>query len=79
MTRVTGIFSMWITSDEAVVMFARYCAARFGGAASRKARARARSLHKRGDVQGHDVWNRVADEIDKGTKSKPGARRGSAN
>ena len=70
---------MWITTDEAVVMFARYCAARFGGAASRKARARAKALHKRGDVQGHDVWNRVADEIDRGTKSKPRARRGRVN
>jgi hypothetical protein len=70
---------MWITTDEAVVMFARYCAARLGGAASRKARAKAKALHQRGDLQGHDVWNRVADEIDKGTKAKPRARRGRVN
>jgi hypothetical protein len=70
---------MWITSDEAVVMFARYCAARFGGAASQKARAKAKALHRRGDVHGHEVWNQVADEIDKGAKSKPRARRGRVN
>jgi hypothetical protein len=70
---------MWISSDEAVVIFARYCAARFGGAASHKARAKAKALHKRGDIKGHDVWNQVADEIDKGTKSKPRARRGTMN
>jgi|HubBroStandDraft_6_1064221.scaffolds.fasta_scaffold245003_2 hypothetical protein len=61
---------MWITSDEAVVMFARYCSARFGGGASGKARAKAKALRKRGDVKGHDVWNQVADEIDKGTSSR---------
>ena len=70
---------MWITTDEAVVMFARYCAARLGGAASRKARARAKALHKRGDTRGHDVWNQVADEIDKGMRSRPRARRGAVN
>ncbi|HEY4921741.1 MAG TPA: hypothetical protein VII40_16685 [Xanthobacteraceae bacterium] len=70
-------FSMWITSDEAVVMFARYCRARFGGGASGKVRAKAKALRKCGDVKGHDVWNQVADEIDKGTS--PRSRRPSIN
>jgi len=59
-----GGFHMHVTSDQAVVMFARYCRARFGTAASRTVRAKAKTLRKRGDFEGHDVWNRVADEID---------------
>ena len=67
---------MQITSHEAVVMFARYCRARLGKAASRKVRATAKALEKRGDLEGHTVWNQVADELDKGIKptSKPAAR-----
>jgi hypothetical protein len=72
---------MQITSHEAVVMFARYCRARLGKAASRKVRATAKELEKRGDHQGQVVWNQVADEIDKGVKpvtrraAKPFSRR----
>jgi len=67
---------MQITSHDAVVMFARYCQARLGKAASRKVRATAKALEQRGDHEGHVVWNQVADEIDKGLKpvSKPAAR-----
>jgi hypothetical protein len=60
---------MWITSDEAVVMFARYCRARFGETASREVRAKARKLKKRGDIEGYDIWNKVAEEIEKSTES----------
>ena len=56
---------MWITEDEAVVMFARYCRARFGTSASRQARGKAKSLRKRGDLKGHVIWNKVADQIEK--------------
>ena len=59
---------MWITQDEAVVMFARYCRARFGKTASKKVRAKAKALQKRGDVEGHHVWNKVAEELDKSVK-----------
>lgn len=59
---------MQVTSHDAVVMFARYCRARLGKSASRKVRATAKALEKRGDLEGHTVWNRVADEIDKGVK-----------
>lgn len=62
---------MWIASaDEAVVMFARYCRARFGKAASQRVRARAKELRKRGDIAGHDIWNKVAEEIEQGTRSR---------
>ena len=56
---------MHITQNEAVTMFARYCRARFGKKAVQKVRQQAKALQKRGDVEGHEVWNRVADEIEK--------------
>lgn len=55
---------MWITQDEAVTMFARYCRARFGKSASHRVRAKANSLEKRGDLRGQQVWNKVADELE---------------
>ncbi len=68
---------MWITSDQAVEMFARYCRARFGPTASKKVRAKAHALRKRGDLEGHTVWSKVADEIDKRSKSR--SRRSAPN
>jgi hypothetical protein len=59
---------MQVTPHDAVVMFARYCQARLGKAASRKVRATAKALEKRGDREGFVIWNQVADEIDKGVK-----------
>ena len=56
---------MWITEDQAIVMFARYCRARFGEAASQQVRAKARALEKRGDAKGHHAWTKVAQEIEK--------------
>jgi len=58
---------MWITQDEAVVMFARYCRTRFGDAATQqvRAKAKAKALRKRGDAEGYRVWNKVAREIEK--------------
>jgi hypothetical protein len=64
---------MWISSDQAVEMFARYCRARFGKTASKTVRAKAHALHKRGDIEGHTVWSKVAEEIEK--HGKPRARR----
>jgi hypothetical protein len=65
---------MWITQDEAVVMFARYCRARFGKPACEQVRAKAHALKMRGDMEGHDVWNKVADEIDRTHKHKSSPR-----
>ena len=62
---------MQITQNDAVTMFARYCRARFGKKAVRKIRERAKALQKQGDVEGHDVWNRVADEIEKNKSQRP--------
>jgi hypothetical protein len=64
---------MWITPEQAIEMFARYCRARFGNAAVEQVRAKAEAMQKRGDVEGCRVWNQVADEIEK-TKSRPRRR-----
>jgi hypothetical protein len=61
---------MWITSDEAVVMFARYCRARLGKRAAQQVRAKAKELEMRGDIDGRDIWNKVAAEIETGTKPR---------
>jgi hypothetical protein len=45
-------------------MFARYCRARFGKKAIHKVKEKAKALQKRGDLEGHEVWSRVADEIE---------------
>jgi len=62
---------MHITRDEAVAMFARYCRARFGKKAVQKVRARAKALKSRGDGEGHEIWNKVADEIEKTKSGRP--------
>jgi len=56
---------MWITKDEAVEMYARFLAARFGAAASRAARETAAKLQSKGDSEGHVVWSRVADAVER--------------
>ena len=56
---------MWMpTKTEAVGMYARFWAARYGGTASRSAQKMANSLRSKGDLEGHEVWNKVADAID---------------
>ena len=62
---------MTISLEEAVSMFARYCRARFDKAASDQVRKKAKALKKRGDIEGHNIWNKVAEEID---KAKPPRR-----
>jgi hypothetical protein len=61
---------MWIpTQDEAVVMYARFLTARHGGAASQIARQTADKLQTKGDFEGHAVWNRVADVVERDVES----------
>jgi len=59
---------MQITRTEAVAMFARYCQARFGKKATQKVRARAKVLRCCRHTTAYEIWNKVADEIEK-TKS----------
>jgi hypothetical protein len=54
---------MWIDTEDAIKIYARFCRAHYGAGAIKKARERARYLERVGDVEGHQVWNGVADEI----------------
>ena len=54
-----------ITADEAVEMYARFLAARYGRPASKRARERAIPLRRDGDAQGYEIWNKVADTVDR--------------
>jgi hypothetical protein len=56
---------MWPTHQDAIEIYARFCRARYGGAAEETARAKAKELEKRGDLEGVRVWNEVAAEIEK--------------
>jgi len=57
---------MWVpTQDEAVLLYARFLMARHGTGASNLARKTANSLQGEGDIEGHKIWNAVADAVDK--------------
>jgi hypothetical protein len=57
---------MWmVTKGEAIEMYARFFLARHRSAASRLARETAHSHQKKGDLDGHEAWNAVADAIDR--------------
>jgi len=60
----TGI-SMWPTRDDAVVMYARFCEARYGVSAYGKVKWQATQLALKGDLGGEKIWNEVAEEIRK--------------
>ena len=56
---------MWVpTQDEAVLIYAQFLKARHGTGASNLARKTAKSLQDVGDMEGHKVWNAVADAVD---------------
>ena len=50
-------------------MYARFLAARHGGAAGRIARKTADKLQTKGDFEGQAVWNRVADVVERNVES----------
>jgi hypothetical protein len=60
---------MWPTRADAVVMYARFCEARYGVAAYGKVKWQASQLALKGDLGGEQIWNEVAEEI----KNKIGA------
>lgn len=60
---------MWIpTQDEAVEMYARFLAARHGGAAARLARKTAENFQTTGDSDGHTIWSHVANAVERRAK-----------
>jgi len=54
---------MWISNQDAIKIYARFCRAHYGAGAVKKVRDRANELKQKGDLEGHHVWNEVADEI----------------
>ena len=55
--------TMWIDTRDAIKIYARFCRAHYGESAVKKVRDRARYLKRVGDLEGHQVWNEVADEL----------------
>jgi hypothetical protein len=56
---------VWITRQEAISIYARYFRVRFGVTARNMAVERAHQLKRKGDIEGHQVWNEVAHEIER--------------
>ena len=55
---------MWITTDQAIDIYARYCKARFGARATKLARARMAELRQSGDVEGERIWEEVSRRVE---------------
>ena len=68
---------MWITTEEAVVIYARFCRARFGARAKEMVLAKADRLGAAGDIEGKRVWSDVARELDAlgDVKERPARKR----
>jgi hypothetical protein len=58
---------MWVTTDQAIDIYARYCKARYGGHATTVTRERARELRQRGDIEGERIWNAVTRAVEERT------------
>jgi len=56
---------MWPTHEDAVVMYARFCRARYGLNAYEQVKNRAKQLAQSGDFAGEKIWSEVAAEINK--------------
>ncbi len=61
---------MWITTDQATEIYARFCRARYGGHAIKVISERAAELRKRGDTKGEQVWTEVGQKIERGDFTK---------
>jgi hypothetical protein len=55
---------MWITHQDAIAMYAKFCRAHYGFNAHQKVKKRAKELGQSGDIEGEKVWNEVAAEIE---------------
>jgi hypothetical protein len=60
---------MWMpTRIEAVEIYAQFWTGRYGMTASSSARKMASRLERKDDLDGHKIWNEVADVIDRRKK-----------
>jgi hypothetical protein len=55
---------MWITTDQAAEMYARFCKARYGANAVKVAEEKTAELRGAGDREGERVWTKVKRHID---------------
>ena len=56
---------MWtITTDEAAVMYARFCRSRYGAKAKKIVEDKTAELRRAGDVEGERVWSQVRRQIE---------------
>ena len=62
--------AMWMTTDDAAQIYARFCKARYGAKATSVVRERIAQLRKRGDEEGARVWTMVAERVGRDTESK---------
>jgi hypothetical protein len=56
---------MWtITTDEAAVMYARFCRSRYGAKAKKIVEQKTEQLRRAGDTEGERVWSKVRRQIE---------------
>ena len=55
---------MWITTDQAAEMYARFCRARYGVNAKKVVEAKAAELRNSGDTEGARIWTNVKRQIE---------------
>lgn len=55
---------MWVTTDQAAEMYARFCRARYGGNAKQVVEAKIVELRDGGDAEGEQVWTKVKHQIE---------------
>ena len=55
---------MWVTTDQAVEIYARFCTARYGNNAVSVIDEKMTELRSAGDAEGERVWTRVKRKIE---------------
>jgi hypothetical protein len=63
--------TMWVTSDQAVEIYARFLKSRYGNRAKKVTEEKAAQLRSAGDVEGERVWSEVRREIDRQQATSP--------
>ena len=62
---------MYVSVDEAVTIYARFCHAWYGGRAERVARSRIQHLRRKGDTKGVEVWEKLVRELKSSDQQRP--------
>jgi hypothetical protein len=58
--------AMFVSTEDAVRIYAKACRSWYGGRARTVALTRAHELQQKGDLDGASVWRDLADEIERG-------------